>query len=212
MDLVLANVSKRFGGLRALSGVSFAVPARSIVGLIGPNGAGKTTLFDVITGVTRPDEGSIRFGAIDLARAKPAAIAAAGVARTFQNLRLFGELTAIENLLVAREARSRAGLSSALFAARREAREEKAARDRAMELLAAFGLDALADACATWLAYGHQRRLEIARAMMLEPKLLLLDEPAAGMSTREADELEARPRSRDRFGVAVLLVEHNVRR
>jgi len=215
-ELVVDRVTKSFGGLRAVSDVSFTVPARSIFGLIGPNGAGKTTLFNLITGVTAPDSGSIRFGDVDLARLAPAAIASSGVARTFQNVRLFGELTVLENLLVAGGARGagrgHARLLSALFRTARYEDGERAARSRAMELLRAFHLDGHAEARATSLAYGHQRRLEIARAMMLEPKLLLLDEPAAGLSTQEADDLEHQIRAlRDRFALAIVLVEHNVR-
>jgi len=212
VNLVVERVSKSFGGIRAVSDVSFTVPARSIFGLIGPNGAGKTTVFNLVTGVYAPDAGSLRFGDRDLARLSPSRIAAAGIARTFQNVRLFAQLTVLENLLVAREARERAGLFAALARTHAHADFERAAQARATELLDVFGLTELAGAPATSLSYGHQRRLEIARAMMLEPKLLLLDEPAAGMSTAEADALTDRIRwLRDTFGVAVALVEHNMR-
>ncbi len=210
-ELALDRVEKRFGGLRALSGVSFTIPARCIFGLIGPNGAGKTTVFNLITGVYAPDAGSLRFGALDLARARPAAIAAAGVARTFQNVRLFAQLTVRENLLVAYEPRRRAGLAAAILRAKAHDDDEAAAGARADELLEAFDLARVADAPATSLAYGHQRRLEIARAMMLAPKLLLLDEPAAGMTRAESDALAARIRwLRDTFDLAIALVEHDV--
>jgi branched-chain amino acid transport system ATP-binding protein len=212
VDLSLEGVSKHFGGLRAVCGVTLRVPSRSIVGLIGPNGAGKTTLFNLITGVYRPDAGTIRLGAVDLAALRPAQIAAAGVGRTFQNIRLFARLTALENVLVACELGKRAHLFSALFRTPLHFADEAAMRTRALELLRVFELGAWADAYPSALSYGHQRRLEIARAMMTEPRLLLLDEPAAGMSLAEADALEDQIRwLRDTFGVAVLLVEHNVR-
>jgi branched-chain amino acid transport system ATP-binding protein len=212
MNLEVRGLGKSFGGLRAVHDVTFTVRTGAIFGLIGPNGAGKTTVFNLVSGVYAPDAGTIRLGDVDLAALSPARIAAAGVARTFQNVRLFAELTALENLLVARESRERAGLLSALARTRAHVRFEKAARARAMELLSVFGLESVAGAPATTLPYGHQRRLEIARAMMLEPKLLLLDEPAAGMSTAEADALTERIRwLRDTFGVTVALVEHNMR-
>jgi branched-chain amino acid transport system ATP-binding protein len=212
MDLVLSSVSKAFGGLRAVTDVSFAVRGRSIFGLIGPNGAGKTTVFNLVTGVYPCDAGTIRFGETDLARLAPAAIAGVGIARTFQNVRLFAQLTALENLLVACEVHTRAGLFSAIARTKRHFAAEKESRARAMELLAVFRLQAIADGPAASLSYGDQRRLEIARAMMLAPKVLLLDEPAAGMNTREADGLMEQVRwLRDTFGVAVVLVEHNMR-
>jgi branched-chain amino acid transport system ATP-binding protein len=211
MDLVLAGVDKSFGGLRAVSGVSFTVRARSIVGLIGPNGAGKTTVLNLATGIYPPDAGSIRFGDADLARLAPAAIAARGIARTFQNIRLFAQLSALENLLVACELHKRAGILSAVLRTKAHFADEDRMRDRALDLLRVFALDAVADAPAASLSYGDQRRLEIARAMMIEPKALLLDEPAAGMNTREAEGLMERIRwLRDTFGVSVVLVEHNM--
>jgi branched-chain amino acid transport system ATP-binding protein len=212
MDLVLAGVRKAFGGLRALSDVSLTVRAGSIFGLIGPNGAGKTTLFNLVTGVYPCTAGAIRFGETDLTRLAPAAIAAAGIARTFQNVRLFAQLTARENLLVACEVHKRAGLLAAVLRTEGYHADEEAMAARAADLLAVFGMGALADAAAGSLSYGDQRRLEIARAMMIEPKLLLLDEPAAGMNTREADGLMEQIRwLRQTFGVAVMLVEHNMR-
>ena len=211
MDLVLRGVGKAFGGLRAVSDVTVTVRARTIFGLIGPNGAGKTTLFNLVTGVYPCDAGSIRFGETDLTRLAPASIAAAGVARTFQNVRLFGQLTALENLLVACEVHKRAGLLSAVLRTKAHFADEDAMRRRASDLLRVFGMESLADAPAASLSYGDQRRLEIARAMMIEPKLLLLDEPAAGMNTREAEGLMEQIRwLRDTFGVSVVLVEHNM--
>jgi branched-chain amino acid transport system ATP-binding protein len=212
MDLVLRGVTKAFGGLRAVSDVSITVRAGSIFGLIGPNGAGKTTVFNLVTGVYRCDAGSIRFGETDLASLAPAAVAGAGIARTFQNVRLFGQLTALENLLVACEVHKRAGLLSAVLRTKAHFEDERHMRVRAVELLGVFGLGGLARAPAASLSYGDQRRLEIARAMMIAPRLLLLDEPAAGMNTREADGLMEQVRwLREKFGVAVVLVEHNMR-
>jgi branched-chain amino acid transport system ATP-binding protein len=211
MDLVLRGVSKSFGGLRAVSDVSLNVGARSIFGLIGPNGAGKTTLFNLVTGVYRSDAGTIHFGETDLSRLAPAAIASAGVARTFQNVRLFAQLTALENLLVACEVHKRAGLLAAVFRTKAHRADEDAMRARASSLLEVFGMQAHASAPAGSLSYGDQRRLEIARAMMTEPKLLLLDEPAAGMNTREARALMDQIRwLRETFRVSVVLVEHNM--
>jgi len=211
VTLSLRNVGKRFGGLSAVKDVSLEVPAGAIFGLIGPNGAGKTTLFNLITGIYACDEGTIALGDQDLTRKKPAAIAAAGVARTFQNIRLFGQLTVLENLLVAFETRKRSGLRDALFrtAASRDA--DRVALERARELLRVFELEASSDRPPTSLSYGNQRRLEIARAMMLSPKLLLLDEPAAGMNYGEAEGLKTQIRwLRDTFALTVVLVEHNM--
>ena len=198
MTLVLEHVTKSFGGLRATRDVSFTVGDRSIFGLIGPNGAGKTTVFNLVTGVYRCDAGTIRFGETDVTRLAPAQVAAIGIARTFQNIRLFGQLTVLENLLVAGETRKRT--------------EDEAARSvRATELLRVFELDRVADSAPTSLPYGDQRRLEIARAMMIAPKLLLLDEPAAGMNYGEAEGLKTQIRwLRDEFDLAIILVEHNM--
>jgi branched-chain amino acid transport system ATP-binding protein len=188
------------------------VPQRSIFGLIGPNGAGKTTVFNLITGVYRPDlGGSIRFAGQDLALLKPSQIARIGVARTFQNIRLFGQLTVVENVLVACENRRRAHLGSAVLRTKAFYDDEAEMETRALELLKVFDLDTMADEISTSLSYGNQRRLEIARAMMLEPKLLLLDEPAAGMNYGEAEGLKKQIRwLRDTFDLTVVLVEHNM--
>jgi branched-chain amino acid transport system ATP-binding protein len=211
MELALSGVTKNFGGLRAVGDVSFTVPHKKIFGLIGPNGAGKTTVFNLITGVYRADAGTIRFGGTELVGLKPAQIAAAGVARTFQNIRLFGQLTVVENLLVACELQRRAHLFSALLRSPLHYEDEAATRARALELLKVFDLDSMADDAPTALSYGNQRRLEIARAMMLGPKLLLLDEPAAGMNYGEAEGLKTQIRwLRDEFDLTVVLVEHNM--
>jgi branched-chain amino acid transport system ATP-binding protein len=209
--LELADVCKSFGGIKAVTGVSFAVSERAIFGLIGPNGAGKTTVFNLVTGVYRPDSGAIRFGGVELSGKKPAAIAAAGVARTFQNIRLFGQMSVLENVLVASETHRESGLGGALSRSGPFDREEEKMRDKALTLLDLFELSPLCDAQSTSLSYGNQRRLEIARAMMLRPKLLLLDEPAAGMNYGEAEGLKKQIRwLRDHFELTVVLVEHNM--
>jgi branched-chain amino acid transport system ATP-binding protein len=208
--LVLDKVSKRFGGLKAVSDVSFSVPDKCIFGLIGPNGAGKTTVFNLVTGVY-DFEGSIRFGGESLAGKKPSQIANMGIARTFQNIRLFQSLTVIENVLVACEKQRKAHLGSALFRSPLFFRDEAEMQKRAYSLLEIFDLHGMAEEISTSLSYGNQRRLEIARAMMLKPKLLLLDEPAAGMNYGEAEGLKKQIRwLRDEFAITVVLVEHNM--
>jgi branched-chain amino acid transport system ATP-binding protein len=211
MELLLQNVTKSFGGLRAVSDVSFSVKDNVIFGLIGPNGAGKTTVFNLITGVYKHDSGSITFGSTDIGKLKPAEIAGAGIARTFQNIRLFGQLTVIENLLVACELQKRAHLAAAVLRSPVHYEDELAMHERALELLRVFDLHDMADEVPTSLSYGNQRRLEIARAMMLRPKLLLLDEPAAGMNYGEAEGLKTQIRwLRDTFDLSIVLVEHNM--
>ncbi|MBL9028456.1 MAG: ABC transporter ATP-binding protein [Myxococcales bacterium] len=208
--LELVHVSKRFGGLKAVSDVSFTVPERSIFGLIGPNGAGKTTVFNLVTGVY-DFEGTITFGGTSLAGKKPADIARLGIGRTFQNIRLFQSLTVLENVLVACEKRRRAHLGAALLRSPLFFRDEADMREQAMKLLAIFKLEHMAEEVSTSLSYGNQRRLEIARAMMLKPKMLLLDEPAAGMNYGEAEGLKEQIRwLRDEFEITVVLVEHNM--
>ncbi|MCL2724761.1 MAG: ABC transporter ATP-binding protein [Polyangiaceae bacterium] len=211
MDLALAHVSKNFGGLRAVGDVSFTVKTGSIFGLIGPNGAGKTTVFNLITGVYKNDAGTMHFGGHDLRPLKPAQIARCGIARTFQNIRLFTQQTVIENLLVACELQKRAHLTAAVLRLPVHFEDEDVMHRRAMELLRVFDLDKVANESPTALSYGNQRRLEIARAMMLEPRLLLLDEPAAGMNYGEAEGLKTQIRwLRDTFLLSVVLVEHNM--
>ena len=183
--LVLSHVSKTFGGLTAVRDVSFEVPEGAIFGVIGPNGAGKTTVFNVVTGVYPVDAGgSIRLGDRDLGALRPAAIAAAGVARTFQNIRLFSRLSVLDNVLVATETTRTTHLLGALLRTEAFYDDESAQEKRAFELLDVFGLKDMAGELPSSLSYGNQRRLEIARAMMLKPKVLLLDEPAAGMKAR----------------------------
>jgi branched-chain amino acid transport system ATP-binding protein len=209
--LDLRGVTKTFGGLRAVGDVTFSVPERSIFGLIGPNGAGKTTVFNLITGVYKADQGTIHAKSTDLGPLKPSEIARLGVARTFQNIRLFAQLTVLENVLVACENARRAHLLSALLRSELFFRDEAEMKARALELLRVFDLDRLADEQSTSLSYGNQRRLEIARAMMLKPKVLLLDEPAAGMNYGEAEGLKKQIQwLRDEFDLTVVLVEHNM--
>ena len=209
--LALEGVDKVFGGLRAVRSVSFVVEPGAIFGLIGPNGAGKTTIFNVITGVYRPDRGRILFDGQDVSGLAPAAIAALGVARTFQNIRIFRAMTVEENVMVAGHKLHKAGVVSAIFRTGAYAEDERALGTRARELLEVLGLAAHASDVAGSLPYGSQRRLEIARALMLAPQILLLDEPAAGMNSNEARELERQIRLlRDELGVTVVLVEHNM--
>ena len=209
--LSLRNVGKRFGGLRAVADVSFGVEGGSIFGLIGPNGAGKTTVFNLITGVYRADEGSIALGGEELVGKNGSQVARAGVARTFQNIRLFASMSVLDNVLVAGEAQRRAGLLGEVMRSKHAREDEVSLEKRAMSLLGALGLADLADAPATSLPYGSQRRVEIARALMLRPKLLLLDEPAAGLNYGEAESLKAQIRQlRDEHALTVILVEHNM--
>jgi branched-chain amino acid transport system ATP-binding protein len=184
----------------------------SLYGLIGPNGAGKTTIFNLLTGVYKPTEGEIRFADTRIDGRSPHEIAKMGIARTFQNIRLFPGLSVIENVMAGRHLRRGQTLADAVLGTPRHHREERAARTRAMELLGLLGLDRLAHDAATSLPYGSQRRLEIARALATDPQLLLLDEPAAGMNPQESvDLMHLIRRLRDAFGVTILLVEHNMR-
>jgi branched-chain amino acid transport system ATP-binding protein len=209
--LELRGVEKIFGGLRAVHDVSLAVESGSIFGLIGPNGAGKTTLFNVITGVYTPERGSILFAGKGIAGLRPAAIAALGVARTFQNIRIFRTMTVEENVMVAGHHLHTANILDAMLRSRRYDHDEHALSKRARELLDILGLAELAGETAGSLPYGSQRRLEIARALMLSPALLLLDEPAAGMNSQEAQTLNEQIRFlRDQLGLTVVLVEHNM--
>ena len=209
--LELRGVEKIFGGLRAIGGVSFRVPPKQIFGLIGPNGAGKTTIFNCITGVYVPEKGEVLFQGRSIKGDQPFRIALGGIGRTFQNIRLFGEMTVIENVMVAAHHRGRAGVLGAMLRTAQHARDEKVMRDKALELLEIFKLQDLRDEQASSLPYGSQRRLEIARALMLEPKVILLDEPAAGMNSKEAEELKQQIRwLRDQFGLTIVLVEHNM--
>jgi branched-chain amino acid transport system ATP-binding protein len=209
--LAARSVSKRFGGLAALSEISLAVGRGEIFGLIGPNGAGKTTLFNVLTGLYRPDAGGFSFDGAPLPAAAPHRVAECGIARTFQNIRLFANMSALENVMVGRHARTRAGVIGAVLRDAATRAEEAAITRRAHALLEYVGIAARAQDTASQLSYGEQRRLEIARALATDPKLLALDEPAAGMNATEREDLKrllARIRG---DGVTLLLIEHDVK-
>jgi branched-chain amino acid transport system ATP-binding protein len=205
------DISKRFGGVQALERVSFGIAPREIYGLIGPNGAGKTTLFNVLTGIYAPDGGAFVFGGRPITGLKPDRVAAAGIARTFQNIRLFANLSALENVMIGRHLRSRAGVAGAILRTKRTIEEERHIERRALELLDYVGIRARANDAAGSLPYGDQRRLEIARSLAIEPQLLALDEPAAGMNATERVALGKLVRTIRDGGVTVLLIEHDVR-
>ncbi len=205
------GVSMRFGGPDALADVWLAVGQGAIYGLIGPNGAGKTTFFNVLTGLYEPSGGEIRFGGRSLAGCKPHQVAEAGIARTFQNIRLFANMTALENVMVGRHVRTRAGVLGAVFRDARTRAEEADITRRARELLDYVGIGRHAHALAKNLSYGDQRRLEIARALATGPRLLALDEPAAGMNATETAELRALLERIRADGVTLLLIEHDVK-
>ncbi len=209
--LLAEGLGKRFGGVQALQDVSFELRAGEIFGLIGPNGAGKTTLFNLLTGIYRPDQGHIRFAGRELGGRKPHEIALAGIARTFQNIRLFAHLTALENVMIGRHGRTRAGVLGAVLRPAWVRAEERAIRDRALQLLDDVGIASRADSLAQHLSYGDQRRLEIARALATQPKLLALDEPAAGMNGAETTELKTLLQRIRGTGVTLLLVEHDMK-
>jgi branched-chain amino acid transport system ATP-binding protein len=210
--LEVTGVTMRFGGLKALADFSLVMQPGELVGLIGPNGAGKTTAFNAITGVYQPTEGEIRVGGERVNGRRPHQICARGVARTFQNIRLFRELTALDNVRIACHARAQSGFFDALFLTGRHQREEARILARAEEYLEVMGLGHRRDEVSRNLPYGEQRRLEIARALATGPKLLCLDEPAAGMNAAEKVELMDLIRSiRDRFGIAILVIEHDMR-
>jgi branched-chain amino acid transport system ATP-binding protein len=210
--LLIANaVCKYFGGVKALSGVSLTIRAGEIYGLIGPNGAGKTTFFNVLTGLYRPDGGELLFEGGRLQASAPHVATQRGIARTFQNIRLFANMTALENVMVGRHARTRAGVFGGVLRTARTRAEEAAIRRRAGELLRYVGVDHRAGDLAKHLSYGDQRRLEIARALATEPKLLALDEPAAGMNGTETAGLRRLIEGIRGDGVTVLLIEHDVK-
>ena len=209
--LDVRGLSIAFGGLKAVSDFALRLNPGDLQGLIGPNGAGKTTVFNLLTGVYTPTSGEVVLAGRPLNGLKPNRIAAAGLARTFQNIRLFANLTVLDNVRVACHLRARTGLLGAVFQTPGHVAEERALRAQALELLEVFGLADRADAEAGSLPYGDQRRLEIARALATEPKVLLLDEPAAGMNPQEKVELsDLITLVRARFGVTVLLIEHDM--
>jgi branched-chain amino acid transport system permease protein len=210
--LDIENLTVRFGGLVALRGISLCVPAHSVVAVIGPNGSGKSTLFNAVTGLVRPDEGRIRFAGREIAGRPPHVVLARGIARTFQNIRLFPNLTVMENVLIGMHARLRTGALGALVRLPPTTREEREARERAMEILAVFGnrLVPRVDHVVSSLSYANRRRAEIARALAAQPKLLLLDEPTAGMNPAETLELAQQIKSLSGLGLTVVLIEHKL--
>lgn len=205
------SLSKRFGGVQALGEVSLSIPAGAIYGLIGPNGAGKTTLFNVLTGLYQADSGALHFEQQNILNNKPHRIVQAGIARTFQNIRLFGQMTALENVMVARHSQTKTGVLGAIFRPPAVQKEEADIKRHALALLNYVGLAKRARHQASALSYGEQRRLEIARALATEPKLLALDEPAAGMNPAERNELRTLMQTINADGVTLLLIEHDVK-
>ncbi|CAB4714216.1 unannotated protein [freshwater metagenome] len=208
--LSLQNVTMKFGGVTALGEVNLEVKKGEILALIGPNGAGKTTVFNVITGVYTPTSGSITFAGTQINKQKRFEITKMGIARTFQNIRLWGDMTTLENVIAATDVHKKSGLVGALFGLPRARREEKENRERAHEILKFIGIDEYSDRLAKNLPYGVQRRLEIARAMGTSPALLLLDEPAAGFNPAEKVELAALIKRIRDAGYTVLLIEHDM--
>jgi branched-chain amino acid transport system ATP-binding protein len=207
------HVTKQFGGLVAVSDVTFTIPERRIVSLIGPNGAGKTTFFNMLTGLYKASSGQIVFGGRDITNARPDVITSLGVARTFQNIRLFGAMSALENVMIGRHVRMRTGVVGSIFRTPKVRREEVAVREKARDLLAYVGLKPAAfDRRSTELPYGDQRRVEIARALASDPELLLLDEPTAGMNPQESAALTDFMRKlRDELKLTILLIEHDMK-
>jgi branched-chain amino acid transport system ATP-binding protein len=205
------SLTRRFGGLVAVNAVSFAIKPGEIFGLIGPNGAGKTTLFNLLTGLIQPSSGQMFHNGEVISRLRPYQIAARGIARTFQNIRLFGDLSALDNVMIAQHVQTRSGLLTGVLSLPPAPQEEQFTQEKAQELLSLVGLSDRAEEKAKNFAYGDQRRLEIARALALNPKVLLLDEPAAGMNPNEKHQLSDFIRSvRDQFNLTVLLIEHHV--
>ena len=209
--LKVAGVSKRFGGLQALSDVGITIEKGQVYGLIGPNGAGKTTFFNVLTGLYAPDAGSFELGGKAYRPSAVHEVAKAGIARTFQNIRLFAEMTALENVMVGRHARTRSGLIGAVFRTQGFKKEEAAIASRAQELLDYVGIGKYATYKSRTLSYGDQRRLEIARALATDPKLIALDEPAAGMNATEKIVLRELIDRIRKDGRTILLIEHDVK-
>lgn len=209
--LEIKGINKSFGGLKALDSVDLHINTGEIYGLIGPNGAGKTTLFNVLTGLYTPDGGAFTFAGQNLFSAKPHAVVKAGIARTFQNIRLFPKMTALENVMVGCHMKSQSGVLAAIFRTKSQRQEELELKEKAIKLMAYVGISEVAYEYAKNLSYGHQRRLEIARALATEPQLLALDEPAAGMNPSETEDLKALMSKIRDDGMTVLLIEHDVK-
>lgn len=210
MVLQIKKVSKNFGGLAALTDVSFTINKGEIFGLIGPNGAGKTTMFNVITAMFSPSSGEILLFDQKMNELKPHQITEKGICRTFQNIRLFSQMTAIENVMIGEHCRSKEGVWSSVFRTNTQRQEEERIRHKAEELLETVGLSSYSEYTSENLAYGQQRRLEIARALASDPKLLLLDEPAAGMNESETNDLFELIKKIQGLGITVLLIEHDM--
>jgi branched-chain amino acid transport system ATP-binding protein len=209
--LSINNLSLSFGGLKAVADFTLQLPPQGLYGLIGPNGAGKTTVFNLLTGVYKPDVGSVELGGKRIDGQKPSRIARAGMARTFQNIRLFGELSVLDNVRTAAGVRAKSGLFRTLVRSPLHVGEERAITERSLELLEVMGITHRRDEQAKSLPYGDQRRLEIARALATEPQVLLLDEPVAGMNTQEKREMRKLIQAlREQFNVAILLIEHDM--
>jgi branched-chain amino acid transport system ATP-binding protein len=208
--LEVSNLTIKFGGLTAVDNLNLKVGENEIVGLIGPNGAGKSTVFNMITGVYKPTAGKVIYGGKDITGLKPYEITKAGIARTFQNIRLFPTMSSLENVMVGLHGVTKAGLFESMFKLSRHRKEEKEAKEKALEILKLVGLDEKAFTQAKNLPYGEQRRLEIARAIGSNPGILLLDEPAAGMNEYETAELTEFIRSLKGMGFSVLLIEHDM--
>ena len=205
------NISVKFGGLVAVDDVSFDIPTGGVVSLIGPNGAGKTTFFNVLTGLYKPTSGTVTFDGKNITAKPPHKIAQAGVARTFQNIRLFGLMTAEENVMVAMHSHLKSGIISTILGTKKQRTEERESKKTARELLEFVGIGNTADQFARNLSYGDQRRLEVARALALKPKVLLLDEPTAGMNPQESKTfVDFVYRVRDEKDVSILLIEHDM--
>ena len=210
--LVASDVRKEFGGLLAVNDLDFTIPQRSIVSLIGPNGAGKTTFFNMLTGLYKATSGRIQFDGTDVTNKPPHAITKLGVGRTFQNIRLFPQMTALENVLVGMHSRLRGGILGSIIGTPRVRREEREARERSRELLRFAGLRGVDRELAESLSYGDQRRLEVARALATEPKLLLLDEPTAGMNPQETVAfMDFVSKLREQRSLSILLIEHDMK-
>lgn len=210
MVLHVKKISKSFGGLDALNDVTFHINQGEVLGLIGPNGAGKTTMFNVITGMFPPTTGEIAFMNEALSGLKPYQRTSKGICRTFQNIRLFTDMSALENVMIGQHSRTKSGVWSSVVRTKSQKQEERAIEEKAKDLLELVGLKEWQDTAADNLSYGQQRRLEIARALASDPKLLLLDEPAAGMNEKETDELRELIKKLQGMNITVLLIEHDM--
>lgn len=211
MTLSVQNISLRFGGVNALSDVSFNIEEGKVTGLIGPNGAGKTSLFNVVSGIYTPSSGKVFYQDYEISKMRLDQINRLGVARTFQNIMVFPELSLVENVMIGRQSRTKSGVISSILRMPSERKERKESEERAIELLSYVGLDSKRDELAKNLPYGEQRQLDIARALATEPKILLLDEPAAGLNLQERVSLKALIKTLSSMGYTIVLIEHDVK-